>query len=98
MLPSVISREIQAGVTSFLKTTFPSSTPAFAHTLEQFIETEGRVFKGPYYALRLPFRPAPDDKLPFEAISFTFRPHLHQARAFSRLCGESPGSTLVATG
>lgn len=98
MLPSVISREIQAGITSFLRTTFPSSTPAFAQTLEQFIATEGRVFKGPYYTLRLPFRPAPEGKLPFEAITFPFRPHLHQARAFSRLCGDSPRSTLVATG
>ncbi len=98
MLPSVISREIQAGITSFLKTTFPPSTPAFADTLNDFIAAEGQVFKGPYYTLRLPFRPAPDGKLPFEAITFPFRPHLHQSRAFARLCGESPRSTLVATG
>lgn len=98
MLPSVISREIRAGITSFLKTTFPPSTPAFAKTLDQFIETEGQVFKGPYYSLRLPFRPAPEGPLPFTTITFPFRPHLHQARAFTRLCGDAPQSTLVATG
>jgi DEAD/DEAH box helicase domain-containing protein len=98
MLPSVISRDIQAGITSFLRSTFPPSTRAFSDTLEQFLNTEGQVFKGPYYNLRLPFRPAPDGMLPFTAISFPYRPHLHQAQAFSRLCGESPRSTLVATG
>lgn len=98
MFPSVISSEIQAGITSFLKTTFPPSTPAFADTLSDFIATEGQVFKGPYYSLRLPFRPAPDGPLPFSAITFPFRPHMHQARAFARLCAETPLSTLVATG
>lgn len=98
MLPSVISREVQAGISSFLRTTFPPSTPAFTDTLKDFIEADGQVFKGPYYTLRLPFRPAPEGKLPFGAITFPFAPHLHQARAFQRLCGDSPRSTLVATG
>lgn len=98
MLPSVISREVQAGISSFLRTTFPPSTPAFTDTLKNFIEADGQVFKGPYYTLRLPFRPAPEGKLPFGAITFPFAPHLHQARAFQRLCGDSPRSTLVATG
>src|SRR5215510_10970699 len=98
MLPAVISREIEAGIKSFLRTTFPSSTPTFEHTLETFLDQPGQVFKGPYYSLRLPFRPAPSDKLPFEEISFPYRPHLHQAKAFARLCGDTPRSTLVATG
>ena len=52
----------------------------------------------PYYSLRLPFRPAPPGELPFTEITFPYRPHLHQARAFARLCGDEPRSTLVATG
>ena len=98
MLPAVVSREIEEGIKSFLRTTFPPSTPAFRHTLETFLDDPGRVFKGPYYGLRLPFRPAPDGELPFEEIAFPYRPHLHQARAFARLCGDRPKSTLVATG
>jgi DEAD/DEAH box helicase domain-containing protein len=98
MLPTVISREIEQGIKSFLRTTFPSSTPAFEHTLETFLDEPGQVFKGPYYGLRLPFRPAPVGELPFREIAFPYRPHLHQARAFSRLCGDDPRSTLVATG
>lgn len=98
MLPAVVSREIEEGIKSFLRTTFPPSTPAFEHTLETFLDEPGRVFKGPYYGLRLPFRPAPEGPLPFEEISFPYRPHLHQAKAFARLCGDTPKSTLVATG
>lgn len=98
MLPAVVSREIEEGIKSFLRTTFPPSTPTFEHTLETFLDEPGRVFKGPYYGLRLPFRPAPDGTLPFEEIAFPYRPHLHQARAFARLCGDEPKSTLVATG
>jgi DEAD/DEAH box helicase domain-containing protein len=98
MLPAVISREVEAGIKSFLRTTFPPSTPTFEHTLEAFLDEPGQVFKGPYYSLRLPFRPTPSDKLPFEQIAFPYRPHLHQARAFARLCSDVPRSTLVATG
>jgi DEAD/DEAH box helicase domain-containing protein len=98
MLPTVISREVEEGIKSFLRTTFPSSTPTFEHTLETFLNEPGQVFKGPYYSLRLPFRPAPPGKLPFDEIAFPYRPHLHQARAFARLCGDEPRSTLVATG
>ena len=99
MLPAVISREIEQGIKSFLRTTFPSSTPAFGRTLESLLDNPGSVFKGPYYQLRLPFRPNPSERLPFEHIQFPYpRPHLHQARAFSRLCQDPPLSTLVATG
>ena len=98
MLPTVISREVEEGIKSFLRTTFPSSTPTFEHTLETFLSEPGQVFKGPYYSLRLPFRPAPPGELPFAEIAFPYRPHLHQARAFARLCGDEPRSTLVATG
>jgi DEAD/DEAH box helicase domain-containing protein len=98
MLPTVISREVEEGIKSFLRTTFPSSTPTFEHTLETFLSEPGQVFKGPYYSLRLPFRPAPPGALPFEHIHFPYRPHLHQARAFARLWGDEPRSTLVATG
>ena len=37
-------------------------------------------------------------KLPFERIQLSFTPYRHQFRAFQRLCGPNPRSTLVATG
>ena len=98
MLPAVISREIEEGIKSFLRTTFPPSTPAFENTLDEFLDAPGQVFKGPYYSLRLPFRPAPAAPLPFREITFPYPPHLHQARALTRLCGDLQRSTLVATG
>lgn len=98
MLPTVISREIEEGIKSFLRTSFPPATPAFEHTLDEFLATPGQMFKGPYYSLRLPFRSAPPGPLPFREIKFPYPPHLHQARALARLCGELPRSTLVATG
>jgi DEAD/DEAH box helicase domain-containing protein len=98
MLPAVITREIEEGIKSFLRSTFPPSTPAFEETLETFLSEPGRVFKGPYYGLRLPFRPAPPGRLPFEGIRFPYPPYLHQACAFDRLCSDPPQSTLVATG
>ena len=98
MIPSVISRDVQRGVKSFLETTYPSSTPLFAGMLREFLDRPGQVFKGPYYSLRLPFRPAEEGRLPFERIQFPYRPHRHQAQAFHRLCGDHPQSTLVATG
>jgi DEAD/DEAH box helicase domain-containing protein len=98
MLPTVISSEIEEGIKSFLRTTFPPSTPAFEHTLNEFLGKPGQVFKGPYYGLRLPFRPASSGPLPFREIKFPYSPYLHQARALARLCGEMPQSTVVATG
>lgn len=98
MVPTVINREIEAGIKSFLRTTFPSSTPAFKDTLDEFLDAPGQILKGPYYTLRLPFRPAPSGDLPFSQIVFPYRPHLHQAQAFARLTGDEPHSTLIATG
>jgi len=98
MLPSLVARDVIEGIKSYLRTTFPPATPAFENTLEEFLAQPGRVFKGPYYELRLPFRPAPTQNLPFETITFPWRPHLHQAAAFERLCGDRPRSTLIATG
>ncbi len=99
MLPTVLSREMEEGIKAFLHTTFPPSNQTFEDTLETFLNEPGRVFKGPYFTLRLPFRAAPPGPLPFEKVTFPFLPpHLHQARAFERLCGDQPKSTLVATG
>ena len=98
MLPSILSREIKEGIARFLQSTFPPSTPCFNGALDTLLNEEGAVFKGPYYSLRLPFQSSKDERLPFAAISFPFRPHTHQALAFGRLCGAEPSSTIIATG
>ncbi|MCX6880818.1 MAG: DEAD/DEAH box helicase [Verrucomicrobia bacterium] len=99
MLPSILSREIKEGIARFLQSTFPPSTPCFDGALDALLNAAGAVFKGPYYSLRLPFQCAKEARLPFALVSFPFRrPHHHQALAFERLCGDAPGSTLIATG
>ena len=47
---------------------------------------------------KLPFRVAEHGMERFEAIHSDYSPYVHQNRAYERLVGEDPQSTLVATG
>lgn len=98
MIPSVLADQLQQGVEDFLKTTFPISTPFFHGIVERLIEREEGIFKGPYLDLQLPFRMGAAKKNHFPDITLTFPPYLHQERAFERLAGPRPRSTIVATG
>lgn len=98
MLPSILSREIKEGIRRFLLTTFPPATPLFDGALETLLNEPGAVFKGPYFSLRLPFKSAVGESLPFREVTFPYPPYRHQILAFRRLCGDEPKSTLVATG
>ena len=98
MIPSVLAQHIKEGISDFLKTTFPISTPFFHGMLERFLEKEGEVFKGPYLSIQLPFRPGKVGKDFFKDFSIPFNPYLHQEIAFMRLCGTSSRSTIIATG
>jgi DEAD/DEAH box helicase domain-containing protein len=57
-----------------------------------WLEAPGAIFRGPYISLGLLFRKTDPGK------TLRFTPYRHQLRAFERLCGSSPRSTLVATG
>jgi DEAD/DEAH box helicase domain-containing protein len=98
MIPSVIAHQVQQGVKDFLRTTFPIATPHFHHLLDSLIERENGLFQGPYLSIHLPFRQGSGGRDFFPDVPLRFPPYLHQERAFQRLSGERPRSTLVATG
>lgn len=98
MIPSILSRQLRQGVSDFLKTTFPVSTPFFHGIVERLLDSEGGVFKGPYLSLQLPFQRGEGGPDYFPEIPMEFTPHLHQEQAFERLAGGTPKSTIVATG
>ena len=99
MIPSVLASQLIQGVKDFLTTTYPSSTPRFFNIMDKFVATEGNLFKGPYISVGLPFR-AGDAKQRYfpEILVDSFVPYYHQELAFQRLGGDTPQSTLVATG
>lgn len=81
-----------------MRTTFPVSTPFFHGLLDRLIEEEGSIFKGPYLSIQLPFRQGREGADFFPDVPLPFPPYLHQERAFKRLGGAQPQSTIVATG
>jgi DEAD/DEAH box helicase domain-containing protein len=98
MIPSVLSHQLELGVKDFLRTTFPVSTPFFHGILDDFLEREGNLFKGPYLGVDLPFRFGGNGNEPFPEIPLGFSPYEHQAKAFERLRPTNYKSTLIATG
>ncbi|MDZ7852764.1 MAG: DEAD/DEAH box helicase [Halomonas sp.] len=105
MLPSVVAHELQLSLHDYLRAAFPISTALFRGTgeqgetalIERFLTTPGKLLKGPYLSLGLPFR-RDDRPPPFRHVNPGFPPYCHQQRAFQRLCGTEKLSTLVATG
>ncbi len=99
MQPLIVSQQVTQGVADFLRTAFPSTTPGFEGLLERFLAERSNIFKGPYLTVPLPFRKHQGGSAPvYSWLPTGFVPHAHQAKAFTRLSGESAQSTLVATG
>ncbi|MFH1621629.1 MAG: DEAD/DEAH box helicase [Candidatus Omnitrophota bacterium] len=98
MIPSVIASQLKQGVDDFLRTTFPISTPLFHGLVEDLLNQKGSIFKGPYVSINLPFRNTSGKKEFFTNIPFEYDPYIHQLKAFERLSGETPRSTVIATG
>lgn len=96
MLPSILAHQIQDGVADFIRSTFPAANPFFAGMLDRFLVEPGTLFKGPYHSLKLPFRPGSAGTDVLRGLKLRFPPYLHQQRAFDRLRGPTPKSTLVA--
>jgi DEAD/DEAH box helicase domain-containing protein len=97
MQPLIVAEETRRGIADFLATTFPATTPGFESLMARFVDEPGNLAKGPFVTLGLPFRKASKSVAPY-AWAAGFRPHAHQGRAFARLSGIEPRSTLVATG
>lgn len=104
MLPSIVESELQDAIRRFLQDTFPMTTQGFRREggstmLDALLAEPEAIFKGPYLSLGLPFRKVEEGEgLPFEQVQLPFSPYRHQMRAFERLTGPNPRSTLVATG
>ncbi len=97
MQPLIVAEQVRQGVADFLATTFPATTPGFETLMADFLATPGKLAQGPYVSIGLPFRKYAGKPV-FDWLEKDFVPHAHQARAFERLTGDEPKSTLIATG
>lgn len=97
MQPLIVAEHVREGVADFLATTFPATTPGFETLMADFLAEPGRFSRGPYVTVSLPFRQY-RGRPAFDWLDAQFVPHAHQARAFERLGGSNPRSTLIATG
>ncbi|MBB3020411.1 DEAD/DEAH box helicase domain-containing protein [Microvirga lupini] len=98
MLPSILARQVRAGVEDQLRASFSPSTKAFENIIESFLDEPEALIKGPWLSLDMPFRRSERAEEFFPDVPLGFRPYRHQERAFERLSGIRPKSTLVATG
>lgn len=98
MIPSIIDHQLREGVRDYLRTTFPVTTKLFADSVEELLNDEGRMFKGPYVGLGLPFVQGASGPDVFPDIPLRFPPFVHQEQAFARLRGDGARATVVATG
>src|SRR3954462_15714811 len=99
MLPSLLARDIQAGLKQFLITAFEPSDSFFHGVMKRFVDNEPGWMKGPYLQVGLPFRFGPQGKEVFGSFALPFSGFAHQERAWARLRSDKgAANTLVATG
>lgn len=99
MLPSLLARDIKAGLKQFLVSAFEPAD-VFNHGLmSRFVNEEASWLKGPYLQVGLPFSPGATGKHFFKAFETEHPGHSHQEKAWRRLSSDRmAASTLVATG
>lgn len=103
MNPILLARHVQEGLRELVHTTLNTTSHAFAGTVDRFLDQPGNFIKGPWISVDMPFRQidgAADGSWvqPFPEVPLQFAPYQHQLDAFERLGGDTPRSTLVATG
>ena len=98
MIPSALAREVVTALSDFLQTGFRPSNAALDGVLEDFLERQENLVKGPYLSVALPFQRAAEGGEPFPEIPLGFTPFRHQRTAMERLRSEVGRSTVVATG
>lgn len=99
MLPSLLAREIQNGLKSFLTNGFEPSDPFFSGVMHRFTENDDRWMKGPFIQIGLPFKTGGNGRTFFGSFETEFPGHIHQEAAWKRLSSNgAAASTLVATG
>ncbi|MCY4014381.1 MAG: DEAD/DEAH box helicase [Gammaproteobacteria bacterium] len=96
MIPSTVATDVSDALADFLATAFGPSNDRLGAVMDDFLNVEGNLTRGPHLSVDLPFQPAPEGGEPFPASPLGFVPYRHQRTAFNRLAaGES---TVVATG
>ncbi len=98
MIPSVLASRFRDSLIEYMDASYPITTPVFRGSVRRFMEREDNFFHEPYISVKLPFRVAEHGNERFHALHPAYPPYVHQNRAFDRLCGSDPVSTLVATG
>ncbi|WP_443743521.1 DEAD/DEAH box helicase [Sutterella sp.] len=112
MLPSVVEKDIEDGVRSFIEREFPVATPGFRSgrdfeqsMVDDFLAKRENFIKGPWLEIRRPFRKGDEDMtevLPYLSgrcdIGTDLTPYQHQLVSFKRLRMPGGKSTIVATG
>src|SRR5438876_5812086 len=68
MFPSLLARDIQAGLKQFLVTAFEPSDDFFHGLVSRFVDNESAWMKGPFLQTGLPFRPGPAGRAFFEGF------------------------------
>jgi len=101
MLPSLLARDIQTGLTQYLTAAYEPSDRFFRGIMARFLARDDAWLKGPYVQLGLPFRLGKSGKKFFTPFETRHPGFAHQEAAWERLTGtldSSPQNTLVATG
>ena len=47
MLPSILAKQLQEGLSDYIKTTYPMTTPSFIGSVPNLLETKDAVFHEP---------------------------------------------------
>ena len=103
MNPILLARHVQESLRELVHTTFNTTSHAFEGTVDRFLDQPGNFIKGPWISVDMPFRQIDGAAVgswvqPFAEVPLRFAPYQHQLDAFERLGGDTPRSTLVATG
>ena len=99
MLPSLLARDIQQGITQFLITGFEPADGFFHGVMRRFVDNEAAWMKGPYLQVGLPFRHDSAGRDFFSTFQTEHPAYTHQCAAWQRLTSDRMAAhTLVATG
>ncbi len=114
MIPSLLAKEVRESMKSFVRSEFAVASTFFKteslsggskNIVEDFLDKEDSLVKGPWLQVFLPFREAEineegasvDTAYRFftnlnSKILGSFKPYAHQEKAFQRLTGPLPAS------
>ena len=103
MNPIFLNMHVQESLRELVHTTINSSSAAFDGMIERFLSEPSKFMQGPWVSVDMPFSQIDLDgngdwSEPFPEVPLGFPPYLHQSKAFERLGGAAPRSSIIATG